>query len=61
MKPRSSFFEGYPRLFEAAQAKGASLVIGGQALTPQLEDRLVASGFGTRLVHLKAFAGSLTA
>jgi len=61
MKPRAGFFEGYPRLFEAAQAKGASLVIGGQGLTPQLQDRLVASAFGTRLAHLKAFARSLTA
>ena len=61
MKPRTSFFEGYPRFFEAAQAKGASVVIGGQALTPRLQDRLVASGFGTRLAHLKAFARSLTA
>jgi methanogenic corrinoid protein MtbC1 len=60
MKPRASFFEGYPKLFEAAQAKGASVVIGGQALTPHLQDRLVASGFGTRLAHLKAFARSLT-
>jgi methanogenic corrinoid protein MtbC1 len=61
MKPRANFFEGYPALFEAAQAKGASLIIGGQGLTPQLQDRLVASGFGTRLAHLKAFARSLMA
>ena len=61
MKPRASFFEGYPRLFERVQAKGARLVIGGQGLTPALQDRLVASGFGTRLAHLKAFARSLTA
>ena len=61
MKPRTGFFEGYPGLFETAQGKGASVVIGGQGLTPQLQDRLVASGFGTRLAHLKAFARSLTA
>ena len=60
MKPRAAFFEGYPRLFHAAQARGASLVIGGQGLTPKLQDGLVASGFGTRLAHLKAFARSLT-
>lgn len=60
MKPNRSFFEGYPRLFEGAQAKGASVVIGGQGLTAALQDRLVASGFGTRLVHLKAFARSCT-
>lgn len=60
MKPSASFFEGYPRLFEAAQAKGASVVIGGQGLTAALQDRLVASGFGTRLAHLKAFATGAT-
>jgi excisionase family DNA binding protein len=60
MKPTRSFFEGYPRLFEGAQAKGASVVIGGQGLTAALQDRLVASGFGTRLAHLKAFARSCT-
>lgn len=60
MKPHASFFEGYPRLFESAQAKGASVVIGGQGLTAALQDRLVASGFGTRLAHLKAFARSRT-
>lgn len=60
MKPHASFFEGYPRLFESAQAKGASVVIGGQGLTATLQDRLVASGFGTRLAHLKAFARSRT-
>ena len=60
MKPHASFFEGYPRFFESAQAKGASVVIGGQGLTATLQDRLVASGFGTRLAHLKAFARSRT-
>jgi excisionase family DNA binding protein len=60
MKPSASFFEGYPRLFEAAQAKGASVIIGGQGLTATLQDRLVASGFGTRLAHLKAFATGAT-
>ena len=60
MKPHASFFEGYPRLFEAAQAGGSSVIIGGQGLTAALQDRLVASGFGTRLAHLKAFARSCT-
>jgi excisionase family DNA binding protein len=58
VKPDEGFFEDYPRFFEAAQAAGASVVIGGQGLTATLQDRLVASGFGTRLAHLKAFARS---
>jgi methanogenic corrinoid protein MtbC1 len=58
VKPDESFFADYPRFFEAAQAAGASVVIGGQGLTDALQDRLVASGFGTRLAHLKAFARS---
>jgi hypothetical protein len=54
------FFAGFPRLFEAAQERGAALVVGGQGLTPKVQDRLVASAFGTRLAHLRAFAAGMT-
>src|SRR5262245_24494892 len=46
------FFEGYPRLFAAAQQRGAALVVGGQGLTQKLQDQLIATAFGTRLAHL---------
>jgi methanogenic corrinoid protein MtbC1 len=52
------FLKGYPRLFEAVQQRGADLVVGGQGLTPALQDQLVATAFGTRLAHLRAFAAS---
>ena len=54
------FFAGYPELFAAALERGAGLVIGGQGLTPKLQDQLVATAFGTRLTHLKTFASGVT-
>ncbi len=51
-----SFFVDYPRMFAAAQERGAMVAVGGQGVTPDVQDRLVASAFGTRLAHLKAFA-----
>jgi excisionase family DNA binding protein len=56
---RPRFFEDYPRVLEAAHAVGAAVMLGGQSLTPGLQDRLVATAFGTRLAHLKAFAAEL--
>jgi excisionase family DNA binding protein len=56
---RPRFFEEFPRVLEAAQAVGAALMVGGQGLTPELQDRLVATAFGTRLAHLRALAGDL--
>jgi MerR family transcriptional regulator, light-induced transcriptional regulator len=54
-----TFFEHYPRLYERAHARGIGVAIGGQGVTRALQDRVVASAFGTRLAHLKAFAQSL--
>lgn len=54
-----AFAEEYGRLFAAAEARGARVVLGGQGLTPEVQDRVVASAFGTRLAHLKAFAQTL--
>lgn len=59
LSPRPAFFEGYPRLFEAAESRGTRVALGGQGLTAELQDRLVASTFGTRLAHLKAFSRTL--
>jgi methanogenic corrinoid protein MtbC1 len=53
------FSEDYPRLLESARAVGAATMLGGQGLTAELQDRLVASAFGTRLAHLKSFAHDL--
>ncbi len=51
-----AFFDDYPRMFVAAQERGMRVAVGGQGVTPEVQDRLVASAFGTRLAHLKAFA-----
>ena len=56
LSPRPAFVDGYPRMFEAAEARGVQVAVGGQGLTAELQDRLVASAFGTRLAHLKTFA-----
>ena len=55
------FFDDYGDFYEAARAAGTAVAIGGQGLTPPLQDRIVASTFGTRLAHLKAFAQGLRA
>ena len=57
---RPEFFDAYAGLFELAQAHGTRVMLGGQGVTPEVQDRLVASAFGTRLAHLRAFASSLT-
>jgi excisionase family DNA binding protein len=57
--PAPGFLDEYPRMFEAAQAQGTSLMLGGQGLTAALQDRLLATAFGFRLAHLRAFARSL--
>jgi excisionase family DNA binding protein len=57
--PHPRFFEHYPRVLEAAGAAGTAVMLGGQGLTPEAQDRLVATAFGTRLAHLKAFAAAL--
>jgi excisionase family DNA binding protein len=56
LSPRPAFFDGYPRVFEAAEADGTRVALGGQGVTPALQDRLVAHAFGTRVAHLRAFA-----
>ncbi len=59
LSPRPAFFDGYPRVFEAAEAGGTRVALGGQGVTPALQDRLVAHAFGTRVAHLRAFARTL--
>ena len=58
-EPAPAFLADYPHVLEAAQAHRVSLIVGGQGLTAALQDRLVATAFGFRLAHLRAFAISL--
>ena len=55
-----AFFAHYPSVYAAAQRLGAAVMLGGQGLTRALQATLVASAFGSRLAHLKAFAQALT-
>jgi excisionase family DNA binding protein len=59
-RPAEAFLEAYPRLVDATRAEGAGLIVGGQGLTPELQHRLVAAAFGTRLAHLREFARALS-
>lgn len=56
LSPRPAFVDGYPRMFEAAEAGGVRVAVGGQGLTAELQDRLVASAFGTRYKLNKGLA-----
>lgn len=56
LENRPMFFGDYPTLLTAAQAQGTVVVLGGQGLTPALQDRLAAPAVGARLAELKAFA-----
>jgi excisionase family DNA binding protein len=58
-RPAAAFLEAYPLLVDATRAERAGLIVGGQGLTPELQHRLVAAAFGTRLAHLREFARAL--
>jgi excisionase family DNA binding protein len=57
--PAPAFLEGYARLVDATRAERAAIIVGGQGLTSELQHRLVAAAFGTRLAHLREFARAL--
>jgi MerR family transcriptional regulator, light-induced transcriptional regulator len=56
---RPAFFQSYDAFYESCVRQGVAVAIGGQGITPALQDRLVASAFGSRLAHLRAFARGL--
>lgn len=58
--PAAAFLADYPHVLEAAQARRVSLIVGGQGLTAALQHRLVATAFGFRLAHLRAFVLGIT-
>ena len=58
-RPAPAFLEDYHRLVEAARSVMAGLIVGGQGVTPELQHRLVAAAFGTRLAHVSEFARTL--
>jgi excisionase family DNA binding protein len=58
-RPAPAFLDDYPRLIEATRTCLAGLIVGGQGVTPELQHRLVAAAFGTRLMHVREFARTL--
>jgi excisionase family DNA binding protein len=51
-----SFVREYASFFAAAASTRTAVVLGGQALTPDVRARLVAASFGDRMAHLAEFA-----
>jgi methanogenic corrinoid protein MtbC1 len=58
-RPSPAFLDEYPQLLAAAREGRAGIIVGGQAVTPELQDHLVAAAFGTRLAHLREFTRTL--
>lgn len=58
-RPAPALLDDYPRLVEATRACRAGLIVGGQGVAPELQHRLIAAAFGTRLAHVREFAQTL--
>lgn len=50
------FVREYNAFYEAVCVAGSPVIIGGQALGPDVRARLIYTGFGDRMVHLQEFA-----
>ena len=53
------FVREYQSFHEVAAAAGTAVMVGGQALGPELRSRLVYASFGDRMAHLAEFARQL--
>jgi MerR family transcriptional regulator, light-induced transcriptional regulator len=53
------FLREYMSFFETASRMRAAVVVGGQALVPEVRTRLVYTAFGDRMIHLAEFARQL--
>ncbi len=53
------FARDYESFYTSASTTGAAVILGGQALGPDLRARLVAASFGERIAHLVEFARRL--
>ena len=59
IRERDRFVAEFNLLFDAAQAAGAALVVGGQALTPDIRQMLRYTTFCDTMQHLEAFARTI--
>jgi excisionase family DNA binding protein len=55
----AGFLRDYATFHAAASKTGAAVILGGQALVPELRARLASAGFGERVAHLAEFARTL--
>ncbi len=53
---RTQFPRAYAAFHDEVSADGTAVIVGGQALTPELRARMVAASFGDRMAHLAEFA-----
>jgi methanogenic corrinoid protein MtbC1 len=59
LKDTAAFEAEYKRFFEAADAKGVAVALGGGGLTPQVRAALPYTAFGDGFTQLASFARSL--
>jgi MerR family transcriptional regulator, light-induced transcriptional regulator len=60
LKDEAQFVREYRSFYDEADAVGAAVIVGGQALRPDLRSRLIYASYGERMVHLAEFARRLS-
>ena len=60
LKDEDQFVREYRSFHESAAAVGAAVIVGGQALGPELRSRLIFASHGDRMAHLAEFARRLS-
>jgi MerR family transcriptional regulator, light-induced transcriptional regulator len=60
IKDEDAFVNEYQSFYEAVRSANAAVIVGGQALSPELRSRLVYASFGDRMAHLAEFAQRIT-
>ncbi len=61
LKDEEQFVREYRSFHESAASVGAAVIMGGQALRPDLRSRLIYASHGDRMAHLAEFARRLSA
>jgi excisionase family DNA binding protein len=60
LKDEDQFVREYRSFYESAAEVGAAVIVGGQALGPDLRSRLIFASHGDRMAHLAEFARRLS-
>lgn len=59
VQDEEAFVREYRSFYKAVADTGTAVIVGGQALSPELRSRLVYASFGDRMAHLEEFARHL--